>query len=481
MHAAHTYCDSLRPMTEDDVAALSALYSSSNGADWAINEGWLDGGDACGWRSSAHNEACSSSGNSTGENSTVCCTPDARAEHIFLYSNGLDGPIPTTIGALTELRSLALHSNELRGGVPTELGLLTGLQKLSLHGNALSGLLPSELGRLSDLRACFLSPGNEWRCPVPAELPAACTPALVRCADFPAPPPSPLPPPSPPPSPSHPPPLHPPPSSVGPAGALLIGAALALATLCLLGCAVILVCLFLRRRIARRQLTEAGRGAPVLSAPPCGEAKPPVSSGGSGADEEAPRGDGGGGSSGGGGGEIPAARPETERAAASEHLATEAAPRDGGGGNDAPPPSCAEAVLSPPKATEQRRPAEEEVGEAVELPAILLEVLQAERLGDLCQDWEARGAEERRTKLRDLQRACHPDKHRSSAAAEAAATNAFQHLATLAERAGLAKKSPKKGRGREGVPHSRACGADATPYEYDGMQHRYADGERPEL
>ena len=45
--------------------------------------------------------------------------------------------------------------------------------------------------------------------------------------------------------------------------------------------------------------------------------------------------------------------------------------------------------------------------------------------------------EQRRTALRELQRACHPDKHRASAAEEEAATDAFQHLAQLAERAGL--------------------------------------------
>ena len=475
-------------MTEEDVAALSALYSSSSGADWAVNEGWLDGSDgsdACGWRSSEHNEVCSSSAdNSTAENSTICCTSDARAEHVFLYSNGLDGTIPTTIGFLTELRSLALHSNELHGGVPTELGLLTALQKLSLHGNALSGLLPTELGRLSDLRVCFLAPGNAWRCPVPEELPAACTPGLVPCTDSPAPPPSPQPPPSPPPSPSYPPPSHPPPSSVGAAGALLIGAALALAILCLFGCAVVVVFLLLRRRIARRRLAEAGReDGPVLSAPPWGEAKSLAASGESGADEEAPRGDDGGS---GGSGDIPAASPEPEQAIASEvQPAPAPEPKVEGGVEGAPSPSSAEAVSSPPDATEQQqRAAAQEVeeaavaGVAVELPAILLEVLQAERLGELCDDWAARGVEERRTKLRDLQRACHPDKHRSSSAAEAAATNAFQHLATLAERAGLARKSPK-GRGRGSAPHSRAYGADATAY--DGMQHRYAEGERPEL
>jgi len=473
-------------MTEEDVAALSALYSSSSGADWAVNEGWLDGSDgsdACGWRSSEHNEVCSSSAdNSTAENSTICCTSDARAEHVFLYSNGLDGTIPTTIGFLTELRSLALHSNELHGGVPTELGLLTALQKLSLHGNALSGLLPTELGRLSDLRVCFLAPGNAWRCPVPEELPAACTPGLVPCTDSPAPPPSPQPPPSPPPSPSYPPPSHPPPSSVGAAGALLIGAALALAILCLFGCAVVVVFLLLRRRIARRRLAEAGReDGPVLSAPPWGEAKSLAASGESGADEEAPRGDDGGS---GGSGDIPAASPEPEQAIASEvQPAPAPEPKVEGGVEGAPSPSSAEAVSSPPDATEQQqRAAAQEVeeaavaGVAVELPAILLEVLQAERLGELCDDWAARGVEERRTKLRDLQRACHPDKHRSSSAAEAAATNAFQHLAMLAERAGLARKSPK-GRGRGSAPHSRAYGADATAY--DGMQHR--ERQRPEL
>ena len=87
------------------------------------------------------------------------------------------------------------------------------------------------------------------------------------------------------------------------------------------------------------------------------------------------------------------------------------------------------------------------------------------------------GLEERRAKLRELQRSCHPDKHRRSVPAiEEAASKAFQHLTQLAQRAGLttAKTKGAFDAARDRV-YTHACSAGSAT-------HHYPDGrQRPDL
>ena len=63
------------------------------------------------------------------------------------------GPIPTGIGALTQLTRLALNYNlGLNGTLPSSLGNLTGLQFLDISYTALVGTLPDSLSNLRQLR-----------------------------------------------------------------------------------------------------------------------------------------------------------------------------------------------------------------------------------------------------------------------------------------------------------------------------------------
>lgn len=48
----------------------------------------------------------------------------------LLQNNGLSGPIPDDIGALSELQTLDLSSNQFEGGIPSSLGFLTHLNYL---------------------------------------------------------------------------------------------------------------------------------------------------------------------------------------------------------------------------------------------------------------------------------------------------------------------------------------------------------------
>ena len=81
-------------------------------------------------------------------------------KYLSLAENSLSGAIPTPLGELPVLEELRLHGNELGGEVPTELGHLGHLQSLSLHGNRLRGRLPSELGSLSGLQYLWISTNN---------------------------------------------------------------------------------------------------------------------------------------------------------------------------------------------------------------------------------------------------------------------------------------------------------------------------------
>ena len=56
----------------------------------------------------------------------------------------LQGGIPSGIGTLPALETLALQDNVLTGTLPPELGDLAQLQTLTLSGNLLTGSVPSD-------------------------------------------------------------------------------------------------------------------------------------------------------------------------------------------------------------------------------------------------------------------------------------------------------------------------------------------------
>ena len=63
-----------------------------------------------------------------------------------LARQGLTGPIPPTLGTLSQLRTLNLSGNSLTGPIPPALGHLARLETLDLGLNALAGPIPPELG-----------------------------------------------------------------------------------------------------------------------------------------------------------------------------------------------------------------------------------------------------------------------------------------------------------------------------------------------
>ena len=80
--------------------------------------------------------------------------------YLSLAENSLIGTIPETLTGLRRLEELRLHANYLTGNIPTALGRLSNLQSLSLHANNLQGQIPSELGALSALQYLWMSSNN---------------------------------------------------------------------------------------------------------------------------------------------------------------------------------------------------------------------------------------------------------------------------------------------------------------------------------
>ncbi|KAI2491093.1 transmembrane receptor protein serine/threonine kinase [Fragilaria crotonensis] len=73
--------------------------------------------------------------------------------------------LPTHIGRLTALESVAFLINEWTGTLPTELARLTKLTSLELWSNRFSGTIPTELGLLTDLVVLDMSDNYaDWEC-----------------------------------------------------------------------------------------------------------------------------------------------------------------------------------------------------------------------------------------------------------------------------------------------------------------------------
>lgn len=101
-------------------AALLALYSSSNGAGWSQQEGWLgEPGSECDW----YGVSCNEHGNMTS---------------LSLSNNNLSGNVPAELADLVTATSIDLSYNQLTGEVPAEV---SAMDSINLWANpALTGI-----------------------------------------------------------------------------------------------------------------------------------------------------------------------------------------------------------------------------------------------------------------------------------------------------------------------------------------------------
>lgn len=119
-----------------EVATLKDIYFSLTGDNWIDNTNWPD--------SVSWSDTIKSSEFGTWYGITVA---NNDITEIALYQNNLYGPIPESIGNLTELQKLNLYGNIITGYLPSSLNKCTKLDRIELYKNLIEG----------DLRPlCFL-------------------------------------------------------------------------------------------------------------------------------------------------------------------------------------------------------------------------------------------------------------------------------------------------------------------------------------
>ncbi len=143
------FCDDVSEIPKAECQALVALYYSTDGDHWLDSSGWLATTTPCSWHG-------------------VVCNPGHVTE-LHLGSNQLNGTIPASLNALTNLEELWLSSNQLAGDIPPELGDLSSLRDLYLNDNVLAGTIPPQLGSLGNLEVLYFYT-NELIGTIPPEL-----------------------------------------------------------------------------------------------------------------------------------------------------------------------------------------------------------------------------------------------------------------------------------------------------------------------
>ncbi|XP_024200472.1 putative receptor-like protein kinase At3g47110 [Rosa chinensis] len=91
---------------------------------------------------------------------TAICNLSTSLEMLWVHGNQLHGSIPTGLGSLVNLQSLALGDNSFTGSIPTDIGKRSTLMELYLEDNQLSGSIPSSLGNLTMLTRLYLLANN---------------------------------------------------------------------------------------------------------------------------------------------------------------------------------------------------------------------------------------------------------------------------------------------------------------------------------
>ena len=141
-------------LSENDRAALVALYDTTGGSSWNFNLHWATEAPIGAWYG-------------------VTTNAENRVISLTLAHNRLTGGIPPELGQLSELETLVLYDNRLTGTIPAQLGSLARLRALDLGSNRLEGEIPAELGGLTGLETLDLTDNRLTGCVPVSAIPGA--------------------------------------------------------------------------------------------------------------------------------------------------------------------------------------------------------------------------------------------------------------------------------------------------------------------
>jgi hypothetical protein len=157
-------------VTRAEIAALEALYHSTNGPGWTNSTNWLSG-PVYSWHGVTVGNGVT--GLDLFNNNLTGTIPDelgslTALESLELSYNQLSGPIPDRIGRLRSLRFFSAYNNDLTGSLPPGISKLGQLYLFQVGANRISGPIPASWGNLSSLQYLFLG-DNELTGPIPAK------------------------------------------------------------------------------------------------------------------------------------------------------------------------------------------------------------------------------------------------------------------------------------------------------------------------
>ena len=145
LDASCSLCASAAGVSETECGALETLYLGANGLGWTDQAGWLETTTPCDWFG-------------------VTCT-DGAVTALALPQNNLDGSIPPSLSALSNMSLLDLSGNNLQGTIPQEVGTLTSLTTLDLSSNQMTGDVPLAVAEIGAAAAtCNLADNDPGLC-----------------------------------------------------------------------------------------------------------------------------------------------------------------------------------------------------------------------------------------------------------------------------------------------------------------------------
>ncbi|WP_083928233.1 FG-GAP-like repeat-containing protein [Spirosoma panaciterrae] len=121
-----------------DYPALVDLYTATGGTNWTNKTGWLTGCSPCGWYG-------------------VTCNTNGRVTGLSFPRNRLNGTLPASLSALTNLQVLDLTLNNVTAPTPELIRALPNLTELKLESISVNSDLIASLSTLRNLKVLDLT------------------------------------------------------------------------------------------------------------------------------------------------------------------------------------------------------------------------------------------------------------------------------------------------------------------------------------